>query len=58
MSLKNDLKEQLDKLMIERKNLHDQIENNRKNQVELCNLINKSAIFDETIIFNIAQCFY
>ena len=55
MSFKNDLKEQLDKLMIERKNLHDQIENNRKNQVELCNLINKSAIFDETIIFNIAQ---
>ena len=27
----------------------------KKNQIDLCNLINKSAIFDETIVFNIAQ---
>ncbi len=55
MNFKNDLREQLDKLMIEREVLLDQLEKNKKNQIDLCNLINKSAIFDETIVFNIAQ---
>lgn len=55
MNLKDELKEKLDKLMKERKALYDCLDNNKKSQKELYNLINKSAIFDETIIFNIAQ---
>ncbi len=55
MNKNHSIKEQLDKLVLEREELNKELENNKKRKIELCDLINRSAIFDETIVFLIAQ---
>ncbi len=54
MSKSEEVKNKLESLRYKREILQEKIEYNNKKQVALSNLINRSAIFDENIIYRIA----
>ena len=55
MNIDNDLKKSLDDITAEKRILQNQLEDLKKKQQKLYDFINKSAIFDESIVFLIAQ---